>query len=611
MPEAHELGGPALLLAGPGTGKTTRIAYRLKHLIEEVGVEPESITLITFTRAAAAEMRARIAHANKPRCYIPTDRRPRQIRTMHSLGMRIIQDQHAKLGLPAQPGVVEDRDQRRLLLQDAAQRVTGGRASAEPTEVCRVYGDCTPDDSTKCLVCKEYRSILRSCGAIDYDDQILLACDVLTASDDVRNTYRGQARHLLVDEYQDINAAQFRLIGLLAEGQLEGLFCVGDDDQSIYSFRGGSPEFIRSFAKGFGGSATQKTLMHSYRCHRHVFEGARAVIKRFDPGHIERGEYTYEKDDGPPITIHNTASEKQEARLVRQIVARSLSKEGVLIIVPRWNYASNIVAELRSARIQFSMPGPLPKGGFATLLTLLEWLEDRESSRHLRVLLDAAMGNPKYGVPSSRVRREDRVAERESALCSVAALWDAVLDEQVASLWDALAQTDSDSFLSNITTDLGELASIYESDDVSTLLKAANEVFCIWKTPQALADELGVLAAGLRGSGEPGTTFVRILTQFQAKGLEAGAVCITGLEEGTVPPDGCSEEQLAESARRLFVSMTRAETELHMFHARTRPGLTSFQDVHSGSGTHVLTPSRFLDAVPNSCSERKYHPADS
>ncbi|MFC2106307.1 ATP-dependent helicase [Candidatus Bipolaricaulota bacterium] len=611
MPEPHELCGPVLLLAGPGTGKTTRIAYRLKLLLENPEIEPESITLITFTRVAAAEMRARIANVKKPNCFIPPDRRPRQIRTMHSLGMRIILEQHAMLGLPAQPIVVEDEDRRKLLLEDAAQRTTGHRGSASLAHMCRVNGNCIPEASPKCSICGEYRSILSSCSAIDFDDQILLACDVLATSDAVLEEYRSQATHLLVDEYQDINAAQFRLIELLAEGNPEGLFCVGDDDQSIYSFRGGSPEFIRSFTEDFGELATQEILMHSYRCHRHVFEGARAVIEHFDPGCTQRGEYTFEKGDGPSITIHNAASGKQEARLVREIVAANRSEEGVLIIVPRWNYASRIATELRSARIQFSMPGQPHRGSLNTLLTLFEWLADRESSLHLRVVLDAAIRNPKYGVPSSRVRRQDRIAQREEALAGISSQWDAVLAEEAASLWAVLEQIDDGSFLHTIATDLHELVRIYESDDVGELLKVVSEFLCLWKTPQVLADELGALIDGSRSSGASGTSFVRILTQFQAKGLEAGAVCITGLEEGTVPEDGCNEAELAESALRLFVAMTRAQGELHLFHARTRPGMTSFQNIHSGNGPHSLTPSRFLDAVPGNCSEKKYHRADS
>ncbi len=611
MLEVHKLGGPILLLAGPGTGKTTSIAFRLKYLVEQVGIKPETITVITFTRAAAAEMRARISNAKRPGCFIPPDLRPRNIRTMHSLGMQIVQDRHAELKLSPQLAVVEDRNQRRILLQDASLRITGGSADAEPTAKCRLLGNCTPDDSTKCLVCREYRSILRSCRAIDYDDQIFLACDALAASDDVRTTYSVQARHLLIDEYQDINAAQFRLIRLLAEGQLEGLFCVGDDDQSIYSFRGGSPRFVRSFKHDFGESATRKPLLHSYRCPRHVLEGAQAVIKQFDPGYIEKGKYTHKTDDAPLITIHSTASQKQEARLVREIVGRSLSREGVLIIVPRWNYAFDIAAELRLARIQFSMPGPEPEGGFIILLALLEWLENRKSSLNFRIILDAAMGNPKYGIPSPRVRRADRIAKRESALGAAAALWSTVLDSQTSSLWDALSQIEDDSFLSEIVSDLGELVTTYESDDTSKFLKSANDLFCIWKKPDALADELRIISDAVRRGADAGTSFVRILTQFQAKGLEAGTVCITGLEEGTVPVIGSSNEDLAESARRLFVSMTRAEDELHMFHSRTRPGLISFQDIHSGNGTHTLLQSRFLDAIPNDCVEKKYHQADS
>ena len=121
---------------------------------------------------------------------------------------------------------------------------------------------------------------------LDHDDQILIACNVLTSNPDLLIKYQSQCKHLLVDEYQDINDAQFQLIKLLTKGQREGLFVVGDDDQSIYSWRGGSPEFIRRFEDDFGDNATVELLQVSFRCHRHVLEGSTCVVSKFDSNRL-------------------------------------------------------------------------------------------------------------------------------------------------------------------------------------------------------------------------------------------------------------------------------------------------------------------------------------
>jgi superfamily I DNA/RNA helicase len=207
---------------------------------------------------------------------------------------------------------------------DAAQIAGFIRSSGEETVACRRSGRCKPEDSPKCAICDKYRAILKSCSAVDYDEQILLACRILKEKSGLITKYRALTRHLLIDEYQDINAAQFELISLLSEGQRDGLFVVGDDDQSIYSWRGGSPAFIRNFGEYFGSNADAKVveLLESFRCHRHILEGAMAVVQKYDSERSSKGQFEYKMGDGPKIQIHNVPSDEKEAEIVRKIIQR-------------------------------------------------------------------------------------------------------------------------------------------------------------------------------------------------------------------------------------------------------------------------------------------------
>ena len=226
-PQVHQLDGPALLLAAPGTGKTYQLARRIKYLVEERKFDPGTITVITFTAAAAANMRARLSDHRKPELCVSRELQPGLICTMHSLGYRVIRENIAMLDLAAVPTVVHANRTRLILMGDAAQLAGYRREDAKETRSCRQFGRCRPDDSQKCKICAAYGSILRSCGAIDYDDQILLSCRILRNNPEVAQSFRARSRHLLVDEYQDINAGQFELIKALSQGQDSGLFVVG------------------------------------------------------------------------------------------------------------------------------------------------------------------------------------------------------------------------------------------------------------------------------------------------------------------------------------------------------------------------------------------------
>jgi len=188
--EPYKISGPLLLLAGPGTAKTYRLAERIKYLVEEEKIAPENITVITFTGSAARNMHERISDPSKPELFISHEKQPKMIRTMHSLGYKILRERASDLGLNENIRVVYSDRLRDILVGDAAQLAGFNRDDSRETAKCRQIGNCNPSDDRKCKICKRYQNILRSCSAIDYDDQILLACKILKEDSELLKRYR-------------------------------------------------------------------------------------------------------------------------------------------------------------------------------------------------------------------------------------------------------------------------------------------------------------------------------------------------------------------------------------------------------------------------------------
>jgi DNA helicase II / ATP-dependent DNA helicase PcrA len=390
----HTLPGPALLLAAPGTGKTHRLGRRVKYLVEDRGISPEHITVITFTAAAARNMRETISNESRPELFLRYSSQPRLICTMHSLGHRMIRESAGHLGLQEPVNVVTDDQLRSVLMGDAAQLGGFSRSCGKEAAACRQSGTCRREKNRTCAICDMYRAILRSCSAVDHDEQILLACSLLKDRADLLAKYRASARHLLVDEYQDINVAQFEMISILSDGQRDGLFVVGDDDQSIYSWRGGSPVFIRSFEQHFGSEATVVPLLKSYRCHKHILDGAMAIVEEYDTERHPKGDFEYKVEEGPKIQIHNVPSDEKEAKVVRQIIQRVLPSQDVLVLFPQIQYSKAIAAELRRHQIPFSAPISIPGTGMPLVASLATWLKDPRDNLSLRRCLEAYLNSP-------------------------------------------------------------------------------------------------------------------------------------------------------------------------------------------------------------------------
>lgn len=609
--DLHTIRGPALLLAGPGTGKTYRLAKRIKYLVEEINVSPDEITVITFTSPAAKNMRDKISDDTRPELYLPYRLQPKAITTMHSLGYKIIRDNAVHLGLSENLNVVHGDYLRLVLICDAAQISGFSRKDGNETARCRQFGDCKPNDSySKCTICKKYKEILSSCSAVDFDEQILLACSLLRDRPDILDKCKASCRHLLVDEYQDINTAQHELINLLSDGQREGLFVVGDDDQSIYSWRGGSPEFIRRFEDDYGSEATVIPLLKSYRCRRHVLEGAMSIVEKFDSMRLPKGKFKYDSEDGPEIQIHNTPSDRKEAIAVRRVIQDALPSQNVLVLYPQRQFATAVINELRAARIPFSTAASKPGSGLPLIETLKTWLGAPANNLSFRRCLQAFLESPASGIPSHRVRREDKKQQREDAFQLISDLWLDVLKGDAESLWSSLTSRQELPAYSVASTIFSNLLRLF--DDGKSMPEFTSNVvesLAPWSNIAGFLEEISSwVELCLQGTtfGQPPN--VRIMSFQAAKGLEAKVVCVIGAEDGTIPGEG-DDEYLAEQSRLFFVGMTRAINELHLFHARKRSGAIVHRSVYREGKPSDIGRSRFIDLIPTVNTVHVFHRA--
>jgi len=604
----HEMSGPLLLLAGPGTGKTYQLAKRVKYLVEEKGENPDNIAVITFTSPAARNMRERISDYSRPDIFIPFDRQPKMICTMHSLGFRILRDKALDLGLTDSVRVVYSDRLRDILIGDAAQLAGFKREDSKLTARCRQFGNCKPSNDKACKICEQYKKILRCCSAIDHDDQILLACQALGKDSELLMKYQTCCKYLLVDEYQDINAGQFEFIRFLSRDQEAGLFVVGDDDQSIYSWRGGSPEFIRNFKEHFGKNAKIINLNKSFRCHPHVLDGAVSVVSEYDKQRLPKEKTEYQIKEGKKIIIHNVPSDIKEAIILRKLIESAFPSQSVLVLLPHRGFADPIVFELKKAKIAFSAPRTLPGEGLPLISTLSQWLKNRTDSFSFRECLEAYLNNAESGIPSKKSRKPEKLEERENAFKEISKLWDHILNNGASSLWNALELEKANNELKQrIFTSFNQLLSMKDNqENPSVFIAQVVRTMTPWKKIENLLNEIDTWVETTESEMNQ-SSIVRIMTLQGAKGLEADIVCIIGLEEDSLPRNSLGED-IVEQSRLMFVSMTRAKKELHIFHARKRSGSIMFKKIYEKGKAPDIHPSRFLDSIPKEHKENQFHP---
>lgn len=589
----QEFPGPILLLAGPGTGKTFQLAKRIKFLIEELNADPDEIAVITFTKEAARNMRERLTHSD---INIGPEKTPKTIQTMHSLANAIIGGQ---LEL-REYGVLTEKHQRTVLLKDATTLAGYEREKWKLAGECREKGACDKDDDAeKCTICNQYRILLHKCLLLDHDEQIFLACSALRDNPELKAEWQTKTRFLLVDEYQDINQAQYELIEILTKDQEDGFFAVGDDDQSIYYFRGGSPRYIRNYEEHFGKLAKIGRLSKSWRCPEHILKGARSMVTKFYKGSVLKPEPTFSEDTegGEKIVFYDVPNEQWEAEFISKLTEEKIKNYSVTIIIPNYNYFPPIRNSLRKRKINYNYKTAIDEGGIVRLTILAEWVENQDSNIILRQLLDLIIQNHDELTKTFPIRKANLSEKRDIASEQIARLWNEVnkTDSMRKVLYE---KADSEQFLGTLKADcLDQIVNLLDAttsgrrNNLPKFLEKGGLFVAPGRNPKGLISEIREwkterLTTGINTSYIP----VSIYNLPSCKGLEADVIFIVGASEELTPS---LNGDIEEESRRFYVAMTRAKKELFIFSARKRPASITY---HPAS--YQLSKSRFIGAIP-------------
>lgn len=583
--------GPILVLAGPGTGKTFQLAKRIKFLTEEKMVSPDEITVITFTNEAAKSMRKKISDPEGNE-YIEPDKRPGRISTMHSLGNRIIKENCTILGLKEDFRIITSTILRDLIMRDAALLVGKTESDAKKVLLTKSKSETIPQNLTNIL--NKYEEILRKNNYIDYDDQIMLACKLLKENENLRKKYSKSATHLLIDEYQDINESQFEFIKLLSSENKAGLFVVGDDDQSIYSFRGGSPKYIKNFLNDFGNKSKVIKMKTSWRCPEIIINCADTFIQKFNIGRMEKPKLECKKQGIGKVIVHNCPSDDKEAYIIAKLIRNYIPNKSVYILIPNRLYLEKIKKALRNFGVNFNAPFYSEKSGAEILNIIKEWLENPNDNFVSRLFVDILIEANAVQIPSSRAKKTENQKLRMEGLYLLAKLWEKVMGENISYFTALNEEAKRNSLLRDLSKKMREISQL-KDEQLPEFLQIITQNTRPWTKTSAFLQEIKDLLDEVKYQSLNTDEYeVRILTMQGAKGLQADIICINGLEETNFPKGTENNEELAEKARLFFVSITRAKEDLHLFCSRKRSGSTTFQ-----KPSFNLKPSRFVTCLPD------------
>lgn len=599
--------GPILLLAGPGTGKTYQLTQRVKYLVNELNANPDEIAVITFTIEAARSMREKLTDES---LNLPSDKIPEIISTMHSIGNSIIGTAPALFDLPDEYDLQTNQYLKKILFQDAAYLVTGDRGKGFEAELCRGKGEIDENQNNdNYKINLKYEEILRKCGAIDYDDQISLACKALKLLSDLRLEWQAKTKYLLIDEFQDINKSQWELIFLLSENQAEGLFAVGDDDQSIYSFRGGSPKYISDFEDHIGVQVKIGRLSTSWRCPEHILMGAKSMLKTYYGDSVLKPEPIFSEKitHNNLIEMVDLPSDKYEANFIANRAKEQIKGNSIIIIIPNNKYFPLIKKALQRKGLSYQYKTGLDEEGIIRFSVLADWINNPENTLRFRYVLDLIINNhddlTKTFLDDTNNLRPNRLA----ASNYIADLWEMV--SQKLSLLDIINIKDLDSddseYLSKIKNECLKLMTNLLQDkggkrsSLPTFLEKAGLLVAPGKNPENLIREIRSLRDDILGAIR-GTPYfpVKIYNMPSSKGLEGDIIFVVGLADELFPnPDRDIEEQ----ARLFYVAMTRAKKKLILLNARRRDGTITM-----GGRSFQLKPSEFIGSIDDSHIDFKY-----
>jgi DNA helicase-2/ATP-dependent DNA helicase PcrA len=610
--------GPLLILAGAGSGKTRTLTHRVAYLLQQ-GVPGSRILAVTFTNKAAGEMKERIRRLLEDRAQ------PSWIGTFHAVCARLLRVEGEAVGLPREFVVFDDADQLALVRECLADLgVADEEYKPRPVlaAISRAKEDLVgpqgyrghgPFEEVVGQVYALYQRKLEASRAVDFDDLIRLTVELFRTREEVRSAYAERFQYLLIDEYQDVNHAQYALVRLLAEPH-RNLCVVGDDDQSVYRFRGADVRLILAFEQDFPEARIIK-LERNYRSTQVILDAAYHVVRQ-NRGRKEKRLWT-EREGGDPILWHEATDEHDEADWVARELhgaANDGAVYGDFAILYRTNAQSRVLEEsLLRRRIPHRIVGGVrfyERKEIKDLVAYLRLVLNPQDSVSLRRVINA----PARGIGSVTIERLETYArESDGSFFTALKAADAIpgltsraraaarqlveLLELLTHYRNSLSVTallneviDRTGYLKELKNE-GTLEAQARTENVQELLTVTKE----WdsgsdeRTLSGFLEHLALMSDV--DTYEQSESAVTLMTLHAAKGLEFARVFIVGMEEGIFPHSRSQfdEEELEEERRLCYVGLTRAKDRLTLTSAARR---TLF-----GASQRNM-PSRFLREIP-------------
>lgn len=612
-------GGPLLVFAGAGSGKTRVITYRICWLIEQ-GTKPSEILAVTFTNKAAREMRERIEG------LVGEGVRAIWVGTFHSICGRMLRENGNAIGISRNFVIYDDADQLSLIKSILKQKGIEDRSisvAAIRNEISRAKEQLISAEKYQFWgggyieriaseVFPAYEDHLRRNNALDFDDMLSFAVRLLSERQDVRERYQQRFKHILVDEFQDVNKAQYELVRLLAEKH-HNITIVGDDDQSIYAWRGADVEFILKFGASFEKATTVK-LERNYRSTKKILGVANAIISQ-NKGRATKKLWT-ENHDGPAVSVTEVGTDLDEAALVVESIKDAVNsgkrKYGDFAVLYRTNAQSR---SLEDACLRWRIPNVL-----IGAQRFYERKEVKDLICYLRLIANPndnvafvrVVNSPARGVGDTTVSKLEKLADSRHLFALIQD--ESVIEEfrpqtrnalrkfavAILGAREMIDQPASAPILRQILVDSGYMDALRSerSDEANARLENLQELVNVATQHDETALETGLIPflqeIALHSDAdelEDGDGKVTLMTAHTAKGLEFPVVFLIGLEEGLFPHSRSmnSDKEIEEERRLCYVAVTRAREELHITYAARRS--TYGQPVYN-------SPSRFLSSIP-------------
>lgn len=615
------LDGPVLVLAGAGTGKTRVLTTRLAHLLVLGKAKPWEILAVTFTNKAAREMRERVAG------LLGHEIEGWWVGTFHALGARILRAHAEVVGLKSNFTIIDTDDQIRLIKQlvedfeidekrwparTLAGIIQRWKDRALTTENVDTADDADAADGHMVDLYKAYQERLRTLNAADFGDLLLHVITVFQKEPETLQRYQAKFRYLLVDEYQDTNVAQYLWLRMLAQGH-RNICCVGDDDQSIYSWRGAEVGNILRFEKDFPGAVTVR-LERNYRSTPHILGAASGLIAN-NESRLGKTLWT-DLNDGEPIRVRGVWDGEEEARVVgEEIEALHSQKQNLngMAILVRAGFQTR---EFEDRLITLALPYRVVGG-----LRFYERQEIRDAVAYLRVIaqpdddlaFERIINLPKRGIGDATVRSIYRAARADGVSLYVAAGRLLETDEfkpkvrstisqllEDFSRWRALSSgTHHGEVTSTVLEESGytqmwrDKARSDRSPDAAGRIDNLRELVAALEDFETLEAFLEHVSLVMENDSNDNGDKITLMTLHGAKGLEFDTVFLTGWEEGLFPHQRALDEggtaALEEERRLAYVGITRARKRAMITFAANRRVYNQWQSA---------IPSRFIDELP-------------